>query len=190
MLYWILPNGSNLAFVPRTGSTAWATAILTQFYPGQLAKWQAQSAPAGYDAAPIQFFVPPSKDPAAGALLAVTRNPLDRFCSGFSRAANGLTVDELIAKLRDGTCKNLHVWRISDQIPSNQLSRVQWYRWDRDLPALATACGLSAVPSLANDSDPANKPVLTDAQVALLQTYYAADIATYNACAAAGTVVA
>lgn len=192
-MFFKIPTGSPpvdppvlfLANIPRSASTSFSKAILQQFYPTQYAMQQAAWIPNTNPRrrVPPQFFVPSTKSPL-GTLLGVTRNPLDRFCSGFTRLAGGLTVDQVIAQLQAGTpTPDAHIRRVSDMFPAF-LPVIQWYRFDRDLAALATALGLASTPPAENQA--VNPPALTDVQTTALQAYYATDIAIYNAITAAG----
>ena len=176
MRFWILPNGTNLAFIPRTGSTAWAQAILNTFYPENEKQRNQTHCPKDADEAAPQFFVPSTESPK-GILLGVIRNPLERFRSGFSKAAKGRSVDKFTTDLILGKDYpvNIHIRKVSDQF-SDYLANIKWYKYETDLETLATDLGLSSVPAPANESEEATKPVLTNGQEAKLKQYYAADM--------------
>ena len=186
----VVPPALYLGFVPRTASTSFAIAILQQFYPDGYLRWQSNMAKMNGRWLAPQLAVPATIAPKAppATLAAVIREPLDRFRSGFHKAANGRTVDEMIALMQWGKVPvDTHIQPISMQVGQKYLSTVQWYRFDRDLSALATVLGLNSTPAPENVSDEGDKPTLTDAQTAALQAYYATDLAIYNACTAPGT---
>jgi hypothetical protein len=181
MLYWKLPNNKFMAFVPRTGSTAWGQAILDQFYPDEKLKQQRAVGP-NNDLAGPQYFIPNESEPPIDAeILGVIRNPIERFRSGFIRAANGRNIDQFISDLLSGKDKsvNVHIRPVVQQF-DDYLSIIKWHKYETDLPALAAAIGLSGVPSLSNESNQEDKPDLSSDQIEKLQQYYADDIALYN----------
>ena len=176
MIFWILPNGTNLAFIPRTGSTAWAQAILDTFYPEEEKKRKQTHCPKDSDEAAPQFFVPSTRFPE-GNLVGVIRDPIERFRSGFSKAAKGRSVDVLTTDLILGKDHpvNVHIRKVSDQF-SDYINDIKWYKYETDLEMLAKDLGLAKVPDPANESEEATKPVLTDGQIAKLKQYYSADM--------------
>jgi hypothetical protein len=179
MLFWKLPNDKYLAFIPRTGSTAWGQAILDAFYPAEKIKQENATTPDGELAGP-QYVIPKSRDPQSGQLLGVIRNPIERFRGGFSRAAKGRTVDDLLADLKVGNNPvNIHIRPVTVQF-AKQINNIKWYVYETQLADLAKDIGLSSVPDSRNESDEADKPILNDSQLSELNAYYADDIALYN----------
>ena len=180
MLFWKLPNDKYLAFIPRHGSTAWGQAILDEFYPAESKKQSHAATPDGKRAGP-QYFIPSDRRPKSGQLLGVMRDPIERFRSGFSRAANGRTVDQLIDDLlanKDNPI-NIHIEPVSSLF-EGYVNKMKWYHYETGLENLATDIGLSEMPEIQNRSNPNEKPNLTDAQIVKLQTYYADDMALYQ----------
>mgnify|MGYP000854471003 CR=1 FL=1 len=178
MKYWKLPNNKSLAFVPRAGSTAWSQAIMEQFYPYLLQTQKNTLVPSGKERASAQFILPFDVDPYGQAHI-VLRNPIERFISGYSRAANNMTVDELIDFLinNEDSQVNVHIRRIIDQF--GDLTGIKMYKWETDLEQLRIDIGLYSVPTL-NISEPNSKPTLTNNQIEKLNQYYADDIRLWD----------
>ena len=179
MIFWILPNKKNLAFIPRTGSTAWGQTVLDTFYPNDRARQEHASTPDDELAIP-QYFIPHTRNPE-GVLLGISRNPLERFRSGFTRAANGRTVDELIADLVSGKERpvNIHIRPVSIQF-GKYLDKMKWFSYESGLADLAKEVGLDKLPETLNESSLEDKPVLNDTQKSKLQELYAEDFKIWN----------
>ena len=177
MLFWKLPENKFLAFIPRTGSTAWGQAILDKFYPKDKIRQQKTDTPDNTLAIP-QFFIPSERDPK-GTVFGVIRNPIERFRSGFSRAAHGKTVDEIIAVMQTSKVINIHIRPITSQFESFK-GEIKWYKHESGLIDLAKDIGLDSVPDIQNESDENDKPTLTEEQIQKLNVVYAKDIELYN----------
>lgn len=181
MLYWKLPNKKYMAFIPRTGSTAWGQAILDQFYPAESLRQKRAVGPKN-DLAGPQYFIPHEYEPPMDSeILGVIRDPIERFRSGFTRAAQGRTISQFIADLLAGNENpvNIHIQSIAQQC-EEYVSVIKWYKHETDLAALAADIGLSGVPNISNESNESDKPNLNNIQIKNLQQYYADDIALYN----------
>ena len=146
-MLWKLPNGTLMAFVPRTGSTAWAQAIINKFYPDLKAKQAHMARPDGFDPSELpmpQFVLPQETHPAKDAkIVGAMRNPIDRFLSGYSRAAGDLSVDDFIAQIDQPGKLNIHIRPVTDL--TNRYPNIQWYCYETKLADLATAIGLDKV---------------------------------------------
>lgn len=180
MKFWSLPNNKSLAFIPRTGSTAWSNALAEKYFPYLIKKQLASAKPAEKEA-PMQLILPTT--PAmVGEVCVVLRNPIERFKSGFSRAARGKSVDDVIDMLNSHAPVNAHIKRVTDNLRAG----VRLYRWEQDLDILATTLGLSSTPKSSNVSNEEDKPTLTDEQIEALNVYYAKDIAIWKSITVAG----
>ena len=177
MLFWKLPENKFLAFIPRTGSTAWGQAILDKFYPEERIRQQRADTP-NDDLAIPQYFIPNERNPI-GTVMGVIRNPIERFKSGFSRAAHGKTVDEFIADMQTSKNLNIHIRPVTTQFELFK-GEIKWYKYESGLADLAKDIGLDSVPEIQNESDENDKPLLTEEQIQKLNVIYAKDIALYN----------
>lgn len=137
----------------------------------------------GKDVVLPQYFVPSTSMPPTNAvILGVMRNPIERFRSGFSRAARGKTVDAVIDSLLASkfyASVDIHIQPVAQKF-TKQLPQFQWYKYESQLEQLAQDIGLEEVPGIANESEQNEKPTLTENQITKLNEYYADDIAIYN----------
>lgn len=180
MLFWKLPNEKKMAFIPRTGSTAWAQTILDKLYPELKHVQENVHMPKGTKAKALpQFILPSERRPQyhnAGQLVAVTRDPIERFRSAFSRL-NCETVDEAIAKIqaaKNVKLVNIHIRPVTENfIEASRM--IKWYAYEKDLESLAIDIGLGEVPAKINVSTEP-KPDLTPSQIEALKEIYDADI--------------
>jgi len=180
MLFWKLPNEKQMAFIPRTGSTAWAQTIIDKLYPELKHVQDNTHMPKGTKAKPLpQFILPSERRPHyrnAGQLVAVTRDPIERFRSAFSRLKCE-TVDEAIAKIKAAKNVkqvNIHVRSVTENF--REASRmIKWYAYEQDLGTLAVDIGLGQIPAKINVSTE-EKPSLSRNQLLALREIYAADI--------------
>lgn len=187
MRFFILPDGDQLAFVPRTGSTAWANAIINKYYPELKTKLDSLNTPLGRKASP-QFILPATDTAFPDAVHLVIRDSIERFKSGFTRSANGKSVDQVIDDLLTGKTANIHIRRLTDQFST--LEGFKMYRWEFDLEQLAFDLGLDGVPPIENESGDGEKPILTDSQISKLKLYYADDISIYDSIVRGGLPLA
>lgn len=177
MLFWKLSDKKYFAFIPRSGSTAWGQAILDKFYP-ELKKKQLRANTPNHKLAKPQFFIPHTRRPEKDAeILGVVRDPIERFKSGYSRAAFGAIPHGLILELPQQKLINIHIRPLSIQF-KNYIDQIKWYCYDNQLKQLATDIGLSDEPDILNKSD--IKPTLSEVDLELLNTFYAKDIELYN----------
>ena len=185
MLFWKLPNDKKMAFIPRTGSTAWARAILDKFYPELKYKEDKINLPQGKKLIP-QFIMPSEQLPSninpqiAGIskdqIVGITRDPIERFRSAFSKLKSG-TIDEAISKVKAAKnfkMVNVHIRSIIDTF-GETTKFIKWYAYEKDLESLAIDIGLGEVPAKINVSTD-RKPDLTPSQVKALREIYADDI--------------
>jgi hypothetical protein len=185
MLFWKLPNDKKMAFIPRTGSTAWARAILNKFYSELKDKEDKINLLQGKKLIP-QFIIPSEQLPSIinpqiaeiskDQIVAIIRDPIERFRSAFSRL-NCETVDEAIAKIKAAKSfkiVNPHIRSVNDTF-GETTKLIKWYAYEKDLAALAIDIGLGEVPAKINVSTE-EKPSLSRNQVKALREIYAADI--------------
>lgn len=179
MLFWILPNNKYFAFIPRSGSTAWGQAILDTFYP-EFKKRQLRANTPNHKLAKPQFFIPHTRRPDVenGEILGIIRDPIERFKSGFSRAAHGTSTSNFINTLSHQRLINAHIRPISDQF-GKYVETIKWYCYDNQLNQLATDIGLSDLPATLNKSIDV-KPTLSNNDLSVLNEFYAKDIELYN----------
>jgi hypothetical protein len=119
-----------------------------------------------------QFILPSERRPQyrnAGQLVAVTRDPIERFRSAFSRL-NCETVDQAIAKIKVAKHVkqvNIHVRSVTQNfLEASRL--IKWYAYEKDLEALAVDIGLGEIPAKINVSTEP-KPDLTPEQIEALK---------------------
>ena len=180
MLFWKLPNEKKMAFIPRTGSTAWAQTILDKLYPELKHVQENVHMPKGIKVKALPQFILPSERRLqhndVGQLVAVTRDPIERFRSAFSRLKCE-TVDEAIDKIKAAKHVkqvNIHIRSVTENfIEASRM--IKWYAYEKDLESLAIDIGLGEVPAKINVSTEP-KPDLTPSQIEALREIYAADI--------------
>lgn len=176
MLFWKLPDNKFFAFIPRSGSTAWGQAILDTFYPELKIRQMHATTPNGELAKP-QFFIPHTRRPE-GEIFGIMRDPIERFKSGFSRAAKSSKKEDFLSSLTKQKLVNIHIKPITDQF-GKYIDEIKWYDYDNKLKQLATDIGLTNVPSILNKSTE-TKPTLTESDLSVLNEFYAKDITLYN----------
>lgn len=162
-----LPNSIVYCWIPRTGSTSVARALLDAFYPERLA--------VGIHLPPDrleptwQHLLPRAHLLTGQTIVGLIRDPVERFRSACART--GKTPAEGL------TTADVHFARVSDLVRNRP---VTWYRFPDQLAEFCAAVGLPSVPTL-NDSAPGTKPDLTPEELAAVEEHYAADIALYEA---------
>jgi hypothetical protein len=175
MNYFKTPSNKYLAFIPRSGSTSFARAIINQFYPELLPRLEKKH-PNKTDPKP-QFICPSSSFPD-GDTYALIRDPVERFRSGFSRANFGRTVDEVIEDLFRGECiMNVHIEPQSDRIKYQ--NDIKCFKFPEGINALSEALGMTP-PEQENESEDGEKPNLTQKQIDNLRKYYFKDVELYE----------
>jgi hypothetical protein len=181
MIFWKIPNGKKMAFIPRTGSTAWGQAILEKYYPNLKDVQTKAHMPKGMKPSAFipQFLIPNDQKPLSvsiNELVAVTRDPIERFRSAFSRL-NSETVDEAIEKIKAAkNIKeiNIHVRPVAENF-APVAKAIKWYAYEQDLEKLAIEIGFEDIPARLNVSTE-EKPSLSRNQLQALREIYAADI--------------
>ena len=184
MLFWKLPNEKKMAFIPRTGSTAWAQTIIDKLYPELKHVQDNTHMPKGTKVKPLPQFILPSERRLqhndVGQLVAVTRDPIERFRSAFSRL-NCETVDEAIDKIKAAKHAkqvNIHIRSVTENF-KDASRMIKWYAYETDLEALAIDIGLEDMPARLNVSTE-EKPSLSRNQLLALREIYAADITLHE----------
>ena len=181
MQWFINPYGVCLAFIPRSGSTTFSRAILNQYYPELLPRLTDCHFPPGRTEVAPQFICPSVYLPGPNdTRIALIRDPIERFKSGFPRAAKGRSVQEVIDSLLNKTEKvvNVHIAKQSDRI--KYVENIILYKFPIAIEAVANELGLIEIPPQENESPDGEKPDLSQAQIAQLQQYYSEDIELYN----------
>jgi hypothetical protein len=187
-MFWKLPNNKLFAFVPRSGSTAWAQAIVDTFYPELQKKQHRVATPSGEPGLP-QFVLERVRFPKEGELYGILRDPIERFKSGYSRAVGtNVSTDDFIKSLKNSKNVNAHIKPITSAFSRN-CETIKWYIYETQLEQLAKDLGLAKIPEVKNKSPENAKPTLSDVQVNLLKEFYAKDIELYNKVKAAIVVV-
>jgi hypothetical protein len=172
-IYFILPNGHSLANIRKVGSYALSTSIANTFFPGQSAL---------YPGSHINTVIPLSSAPI-GRAHAVIRHPVDRFVSGYTMRPGGipqnLSVDDFISWL-EVQDKGMLDWHFRPQtILVGSFDNIKYYDFAKGLDSVAADIGLPVPVDIINDTDPVNRPILTQEQINRLQDFYADDLALY-----------
>lgn len=181
MQWFVNPYGVYLAFIPRSGSTAFARAILNQYYPELLPRLTNCDFPPGRTEVAPQFICPSVNFPEPnGTIIALIRDPIERFKSGFSRASKGRSIQEVIDSLINKTenVVNIHIAKQSDRIKF--VENIILYKFPIAIEAVANELGLIEIPPQENESLDGEKPELSPEQIIQLQNYYSEDIELYN----------
>ncbi len=181
MQWFINPYGVCLAFIPRSGSTTFARAILNQYYPELLPRLTNCHFPSGITEAAPQFICPSINTPGPNdTRIALIRDPIERFKSGFSRVSKGRSIQEVIDSLINKTEKvvNIHIAKQSNRI--KYVDNIILYKFPIAIEAVANELGLIEIPPQENESSDGEKPDLSETQIAQLQQYYNEDIELYN----------
>lgn len=181
MKWFINPYNACLAFIPRCGSTAFSRSIITQYYPELLSRLTDASFPVGVSEVKPQFICPFINYVSTEYRpIALIRDPIDRFKSGFNKASNGKSVDQLIEELTNKQNKsvNVHIRKQSDRI--SNIQNIILYKFPVGIEAAANELGLIQIPSQENESQINIKPELTSSQIDQLKEYYSEDLDLYS----------
>lgn len=174
MLLWKLPDNKFLAFIPKTGSTAWAQSILDKYYPELKQKQIEASTPSG-ETASAQYLIPHIKHfPENATVYGIFRNPIERFKSG--SATLGSNINKNIQSLNDKKV-NIHIKSMNDMFGKN-LQKINWFKYETDLQKLAKTLSLDSTPMQINVTK--NKIKLNENQLEKLNVYYKKDIEFYQ----------
>lgn len=181
MQWFINPYGICLAFIPRSGTTAFSRALLNQYYPELLPRLTDCDFPPGRTEVAPQFICPSINFPGPNdTSVALIRDPIERFKSGFFRASKGRSVQEVIDSLINKTEKvvNVHIAKQFDRI--KYVENIILYKFPIAIEAVANELGLIEIPPQENESPENEKPELSPEQILQLQQYYAEDIVLFN----------
>jgi len=170
---WVaLPNGTYWAMIYKNASSSISSTILTELY----------SIPTNSLSNPNRTLLQMTGTPS-GDCYAVIRDPIDRFLSAYTSNKHGVPQDSNLSDLidwiivQDPQALDLHFR--PQTLVIKDVEKVNYFAFNRDLPALATALGLSSLPTI-NLSSPDSKPALTNEQISKLQAFYANDVDLYN----------
>jgi len=173
--YINLPNNTSYCVIYRNASSLITGLIKKTYFGGKLS---------GLSVANISG-IQTTKSPVGEAHV-VVRDPVDRFISAYSLKTGGvpawLGVDEFIAWLgqQDQTTINRHFRKQTLLIGDPAPEGITYHDFATlDFNALATTFGLPTPVEVVNETDEDKKPVLTDSQIATLQTIYADDVELY-----------
>lgn len=178
MLFWKLPDNKYLAFIPKTGSTAWSQAILEQFYPDLKPKQLGATTPSG-EIASCQYIIPfVKKVPAEGEVYGIFRDPIERFKSGSIAISNN--INKNIDSLKNSKV-NIHIKSMHDMF-GEDINKIQWFKYETDLPKLYKAISLNKMPRQENTTNVSLKKKIkfNAKQLEKLNLYYKADMEFYN----------
>lgn len=164
--YYALPDGSGVAIIPKSGSTAIAKALLAEVHQEHLRPT------VGADAANSpgwQMMVPKIAEPEV--VILPVRDPLERFRSACAQV-RVTDVDAVLDELEGGVVPDPHFRPASDY----QRGRVEVFRFPEELDGLALRIGVDSIPKV-NDGAANNppKPVLTAAQEERVRKIYHED---------------
>jgi hypothetical protein len=173
-IYFILPNGNSLANIRRSGSSALSTLIANTFFSDKI--------PTDNNLH-INTVIPIDSQPI-GQAHAVLRNPIDRFISAYAKKVGGvpkdLSVDDFITWLEKQD-KGLLNWHYRPQsIIVGNFENIKYYDFAKGLDDVALNIGLPTPVDTVNETDPKNKPTLTDEQINRLSVYYSDDLTLYS----------
>jgi hypothetical protein len=174
-VYINLPNEKSYALTYRNGSSMITKLIVETFYPDLSGRVSLSARNRNL----LNESVQPQGTP-----YAIVRDPIDRFISSYALGTGNLpgflSVDKFIDWLvkQDQGTVNLHFR--PQTIIIGDYPNIQYYDFAKDLERLASDLGLPTPIPIFNKTDTNKKPVLTEEQIAKLESYYAADIELYN----------
>jgi hypothetical protein len=167
---WVeLPNGSFWLMLYKNASSSISSTILTEIYGIPTADFS------NPNRSKLQMRGVPT-----GPAYVVVRDPVDRFLSAYSMGmylVEGRSVPDFIDWMLAQNPLSIDLHFRPQTLVIGDVQNVTYFDFAKDLSALATALGLSGLPSL--HVAPGEKPALTDDDLAKLQTFYADDIAMY-----------
>ena len=152
-----------LCFIPRTASTSLLTLIQEKYYPF-LAK---------IDNVTLHFKIPSIVDDNKSELLAVLRNPIDRFLSGCAR--KNWTVTQGIEELKKDNV-DLHIRPQSSFLSEDRSTK--FFKFPDQIDELATYLGLPTPVPRKNISK--SKPIPNNEELIWLTEYYKKDFELFN----------
>jgi hypothetical protein len=196
MTYFITPNYS-VAFIPKSGCSTISRAVIKAFQTEEELLITTASYPVGKnsDNSMWQGFVKREKYPSK-PILAMIRNPLERFRSAmaqFHTVDVNAVIDSLIngSKFVSGTVK---AREINASINLHFKPQILWvdvntklYKFPEHINEASAEIGfILPLPQINAASYP--KPTLTAEQTAVLEGYYAEDIALFNSISYPGII--
>ena len=146
-----------LCFIPRTASTSLLTLIQEKYYPSLK----------NVDIT-LHFKISSIVDDGKSELLAVIRNPIDRFLSGCARKK--WTVEQGIEELKKES-PDFHIRAQYTFLSERRPTKI--FKFPEQIDELATYLGLPTPVPRLNGSE--SKPVPTAEQLEWLTTYYQKD---------------
>ena len=152
-----------LCFIPRTASTSLLTLIQTKHYPF-LEK---------IDNVTLHFKIPSIVDDGKSELLAVVRNPIDRFLSGCAR--KNWTVEQGILELQKENV-DIHIRPQYTFLSEDRPTKL--FLFPNQVDEVASYLGLPTPVPKKNVSK--TKPIPTQEQLTWLTEYYKKDFDLIN----------
>jgi hypothetical protein len=196
MGYFITPNYS-LAFIPKSGCSTLSRAVIKAFQPEEEALITSAAYPVGKNAdnSMWQGFVKREKYPSK-PILALIRNPIERFRSAVSQFKTS-DVDSIIDSLINNTkfiSNGIRNREINVSTNQHFMRQILWvdvntklYKFPEHINEASAEIGfILPLPQINAASYP--KPTLTAEQTAVLEGYYAEDIALFNSIASPGII--
>lgn len=163
MKQYFMVGEKLMCFIPRTASTSLLTLIQEKYYP------QLQH----IDNVTLHFKIPSIIDDGKRELVAVIRNPVERFLSGCARKK--WTVEEGITELK----KENPDFHIRPQYTFlSEKRETKFFKFPTQIDEIATYLGLPTPVPMKNVST--SKPVPTDTQLEWLNSYYQKDFELFN----------
>lgn len=196
MAYFITPNYS-LAFIPKSGCSTLSRAVIRAFQPVENNLIESGHYPDGKNAdnSMWQGFVLREKYPSK-QILALIRNPIERFRSAvaqFKTTDVDLVIDSLINGnvFFSGGIRGRQIKASTNQHFKPQIMWVdastKLYKFPDHINEAAAEIGF-ILPLPQINVAHFQKPTLTEQQTAVLESYYAEDIALFNSITSPGIV--
>jgi hypothetical protein len=196
MIYFITPNYS-LAFIPKSGCSTLSRCVIKAFQPTEESLIENADFPEGKNAnnSMWQTYVLREKYPSK-PILAMIRDPVERFRSAVSQFKTN-DVDSIINSLINNTAFDSGGKRRKQIIASKNrhfMPQILWvdvntklYKFPEHINEAAAEIGfILPLPQINAASYP--KPTLTAEQTAVLEEYYAEDIALFESIVSPGII--
>jgi hypothetical protein len=196
MGYFITPNYS-IAFIPKSGCSTLSRAVIKAFQPNDNTLIESASYPEGKgpDNSMWQGFAQKERYPSK-PILAMIRDPIERFRSAvaqFKTSDVQSVIDSLVGDV-DFQSGGRRLRKIKAAKNQHFKPQILWvdvntklYKFPEHLNEAAAEIGfILPLPQINAASYP--KPTLTAEQTAILEQYYAEDIALFNSITSPGII--